>query len=221
VLVLLGLILVLTGAFLAIMGTAAAIGVSLRGSALPGRGLTEIPKLAKATTGRRVVVRGRAAAGPGGESPAPLSGTPCVWYLASQSVVREGERETVERFSAEPFALVDASGARVLVGPRCPALEQIAPSAREVRSSPHPWFDEPVSGDEVEVYEFVVATGAELVASGELARAADGTSHVAGEVVLSAAPEAAAGDAARAGVRRDLVRAFGGWALVLAGALIL
>ncbi len=135
--------------------------------------------------------------------------------------MRDAERQTVDRFSAEPFALVDSDGARVLVGPRCPALEQITPSAREVRSQPHPWFDEKVSGAEVEVYEFTLAEGTDLVASGELTTTADGSPHVAGEVVLSAAPEAAAGDPARAALRRDVVRAFGGWALVLAGALIL
>jgi hypothetical protein len=221
VLVLLGLILVLTGAFLAILGTVGAIGASLRGRALPGRGVTSIRKLPRATLGSRVVVAGKAAAGPGGEYQAPLSGTACVWWLASQSVARDGERETVERFSAEPFALVDGSGARVRVGPRCPALEQIPPSAREVRSQPHPWFDEAVSGDRVEVFEFAVTSGTSLAASGQLARAADGTPHVTGEVALSAAPDAAAGDPARREVRRDVVRAFGGWAMVLAGALIL
>jgi hypothetical protein len=90
-----------------------------------------------------------------------------------------------------------------------------------VRSQPHPWFDETVSGPEVEVYEFTLPEGTELVASGELTSAADGSPHVAGEVVLSASPEAAVGDPARAALRRDVVRAFGGWALVLAGALIL
>jgi hypothetical protein len=221
VLVLLGLVLVLAGTFLAILGTLGAIGASLRAYPLPGRRVTPIPKLGGAPTGRRVVVRGRSAAGPGGGYAAPLSGTACVWYLASQTSVRDGRRQTVDRFPAEPFALVDSAGARVLVGPRCPALEQIAPSAREVRSQPHPWFDEAVNGDEVEVFEFVVAEGTELVASGELSRSADGSPHLGGEVALSAAPEAAAGDPARARLRRDMVSAFGGWALVIAGALIL
>jgi hypothetical protein len=221
VLVLLGIVLVLTGAFLAILGTLSAIGASLRGYAGPGRGVTPIRKLAGVGAGRRVVVRGRTAAGPGGAYAAPLTGESCVWYLASQSAVRDGVRQTVDRFPAEPFALEDTEGARVLVGPQCPALEQIAPILREVRQQPHPWFDETVSGDEVQVYEFTLAEGRQLVASGELVTAADGTPHVSGEVALSAAESAAQGDPARARVRRDVVRAFGGWALVLAGALIL
>lgn len=220
-LVLLGMVLVLVGAFLAIIGTLSVIGASLRGYAEPGRAVTPIPKLAGMRRGERVVVRGRTAAGPGGSYQAPLSGDACVWYLTTQSAVRDGERETVDRFSAEPFALVDESGARVLVGPRCPALEQIAPVLREVRPQSHPWFDEPVHGDQVQVYEFTVAEGRRLVASGELTAAADGTPHVSGDVALSAAEDAGLGDPARARVRRSVVQACGGWALVLAGALIL
>jgi hypothetical protein len=221
VLVLLGLILVLTGAFLAILGTLGAIGASLRGSVGPGRTVTPITKLRRAGLGQRVVVQGTAAAGPAGGYTAPLSGTACVWYLASQTAARDGDRQTVDRFPPEPFTLVDPEGARVLVGPRCPALEQIRPSAREVRSSAHPWFDEGVSGPEVEVYEFAVPGGTALVASGELAVADDGTPHVTGEVALSAAEQAAAGDPGRRAFRRDLFRALTGWLLIFAGALIL
>jgi hypothetical protein len=221
VLVLLGLVLVLTGAFLAILGTLGAIGASLRGYAGPGRAVTPIAKLPGAEPGQRVVVAGMTAAGPGGPYAEPLSGKACVWYLASQTAVRDGERQTVDRFPAEPFALVDAAGGRVLVGPRCPALEQVAPTVREVRAEPHPWFDEQVSGDEVEVFEFLLEEGTRLVASGELASAADGTPAVTSDVALSADPAMFAGDPARRAIRRDVVRAFGGWGLVLAGALIL
>jgi hypothetical protein len=262
VLILLGLLLVLTGSFLAIIGLLGAIGAGFQLRVLPGRSVTAISGLrarlpaadaghaksgrpAKARASRRaaaqddregavavedeaprptrVVVRGRVSAGPGGTYTAPLSGGPCAWYLATQTVVDGDERSTVDRFAAQPFVLTDAGGERVLVGPVCPALEQIPPTAREVRADPHPWFDEaPVGAGEVEVYEFTLTEGQEVLASGELSAAPDGTLRIGGEVVLSApTAETTAGDPARATLRRDFKMAAIGLGLLCAGALIL
>lgn len=264
VLILLGLLVVLTGAFLAIIGLLGAIGAGFQLRVLPGRSVTAIsglreklpsatPPSSKAAKGAkapaekagekagdatgtktvepparepvatRVVVRGRVAAGPGGTYTAPLSGGACAWYLASQTVVDGAERSTIDRFAAQPFILTDASGARVLVGPICPALEQIPPAAREVRPDPHPWFDEAPLGDgEVEVYEFTLTEGQDVLASGELSAGPDGTLRIGGEVVLSApTAEATAGDPMRKTLRRDFKMAVAGLCLVCAGALIL
>lgn len=271
-LILFGLLLVLTGAFLAIIGLLGAIGAGFQLRVLPGRSITAIsglreklataeaeraraakpPKPAKTekagkAKGRkdaakggtatatveppapvvpgptRVVVRGRVTAGPGGTYTAPLSGAECAWYLATQTAVAGEARSTVDRFAAQPFVLTDGAGGRVLVGPVCPALEQIPPSAREVRADPHPWFDKaPVGDGEIEVYEFTLTEGQDVLASGDLSAGPDGTLRIGGEVVLSSpTAETTAGDPARATLRRDFKMAAAGLCLVCAGALIL
>jgi hypothetical protein len=225
VLVLGGLVCVLTGSFLAIIGMLGAVGAGLQLRLLPGRAPVSINSLAaaEAKPGSRVVVRGTVAAGPGGTQPAPLSGRSCVWYLASQSAVADGQRPTVDRYSAQPFALVDAAGRRVLVGPVCPALEQIPPSFRADGPDPHPWFDEaPAAAGEVQVLEFSLTGGEDLLAAGELAASADGTPVLGGEVTLSGGGDAAAfGDPARRTWRRDLMLAGAGVVLIAAGSLML
>lgn len=243
---LLGLLLVLTGSFLAIVGSMGAIGSGFTLRLLPGRKVTAITGLeaglyyspdvdgdgarvdvAPAKAATRVVVRGRAGTGPGGTYIAPLSGQECVWYLASQTAVVDGERMTVDRFSAEPFTLRDAAGAVVLVGPACPGLDQIAPVFRETRTDPHPWFDAaPTSAagpdHAIEVFEFVVIADADLLASGDLGASGDGRPVLTGELTLSAGGDAAAaGDPARRNLRRDLILLGAGAALIGAGSLLL
>ena len=226
----LGTVLVLAGTFLGLIFTLSAVGSGIQVHVLPGRRVTAVAKLG--TTGGRVVVQGRAEAGPAGTYQAPLSGAECVWYLASRSRVAaavggdDAGRSTVDRYPDQPFTLVDPAGNRVLVGPRCPALEQIPPSFRSVGEGDHPWFGAAAEAsaddaESVEVYEFVVTAGTALVAAGDLTRTADGTPHLDGDVVLSALPAAAEGDPARARFRRDVIRAVIGWALVILGALLL
>lgn len=231
---LIGLPLVLTGAFLAIIGLLGAIGTSLTLKVLPGRKVVDIAGL-PADTGPdadtadpaartdRVVVRGTVAAGPGGTYRAPLSDTECAWYLASQTVATGTERVTVDRYPPQPFVLRDPQGQTVLVGPDCPALEQIAPSFRETRTDPHPWFDEaPAAPGEIEVFEFVLTEGSDLLASGNLGPGADGTRALSGAVSLSAAGDAAAaGDPGRRTLRRDLALALAGLAMLGLGSLML
>lgn len=226
VLILLGLVLVLVGSFLAIIGMLGAVGSGLQLKVLPGRTVTPLPSLrARLAKGGspRVVVRGRVAPGPGGEYAAPLSGGACVWYLATQTAADGENRSTVDRFAAQPFVLTDSTGARVLVGPNCPALDQIPPTARETRADPHPWFDEaPTVDAAIDVFEFVLTEGQDLLASGELSADPDGTLRIGGEVVLSAGgEEAAAGDPARRHLLRDLVTAVAGLVLIGSGALVL
>jgi hypothetical protein len=217
-----GLILVLVGAFLSIIGTLGAIGAGLQLRLLPGRKVLPLGDLRKARAGGRVVVRGTVAPGPGGTLRAPLSGQECVWYLASQSATDGTTRDTVESFAASPFALVDAAGAQVLVGPRCPALEQIAPSWRAERTDGHPWFERaPNSAGAVEVLEFVLTGGEDLLAAGDLANPA-GAAALTGDVALSAGGDAAAlGDPATRTWRRDLALAVAGFLLIAGGAAIL
>jgi hypothetical protein len=225
VLVLAGLIFVLTGSFLAIIGLLGAVGSGLQLKLLPGRTPVTIDSLApaEAKPGSRVVVRGTVAAGPGGTLHAPLSGADCVWYLASQSSITDGARSTVERYSAQPFELRDATGRRVLVGPVCPALEQIPPTYRTETEEPHPWFDEsPAGAGAVQVFEFSLAGGEDLLAAGELGATPDGTPTLGGEVTLSGGGDAAAlGDPAQRSFRRDLIVAGAGVALVSVGSLFL
>ncbi|MGQ0630930.1 MAG: hypothetical protein ACT4P1_07795 [Sporichthyaceae bacterium] len=247
---LLGLLLVLTGSFLAIVGSMGAIGSGFTLRLLPGRKVSAIAGLdggpyyspdvedgaaadgAPAKAATRVVVRGRAGIGPGGTYTAPLSGQECVWYLASQTAVVDGERRTVDRFSAEPFTLRDSAGAVVLVGPACPGLDQIPPVFRERRTDPHPWFDAAPTGavgtdadgtdNAIEVFEFVVTADTDLLASGDLGANSDGTPALTGELTLSAGGDAvAAGDPARRNLRRDLILLGAGAALIGAGSLIL
>jgi hypothetical protein len=210
VVTLLGIVLVLSGAFLGIIGTLGAVGASLQLSVVPGRAPRPVKNLGEVSG--RAMVHGRAAAGPGGVYTAPLSGTPCVWYLASESTVRGDDRQTEESFSPEPFVLDDGTG-RVLVGPRCPALEQLAPSYRDVR-------EEEQTG-RVEVYEFVIAAETAVTASGEVTLDTHDQPRIGGEVVLSVDVAAAAGDPARYKLRRDITLAFGGWVLAFLGALVL
>jgi hypothetical protein len=225
VLVLAGLVFVLTGSFLAIIGMLGAGGSGLQLKLLPGRAPVTIDSLAPADAkpGSRVVVRGTVSAGPGGTLRAPLSGADCVWYLASQSAVADGARSTVERYSAEPFELRDATGRRVLVGPVCPALEQLPPTYRTDSDLPHPWFDEaPATPGTVQVFEFSLAGGEDLLAAGELGSAPDGTPTLGGEVTLSGGGDAAAlGDPAHRTFHRDLVVAGAGVALIALGSLFL
>jgi hypothetical protein len=225
VLVLAGLVCVLTGSLLAIIGMLGAVGAGLQMRLLPGRKPVEMNSLAAAGAkpGSRVVVRGTVVAGPAGVLQAPLSGTACVWYLASQSVVADGERSTVDRYSCAPFALQDAAGRQVLVGPRCPALEQIAPSYRMQADAPHPWFDEaPATAGPVQVLEFSLAGGEDLLAAGDVGTAPDGTPTLSGEVTLSAGGDAAAlGDPAQRTFQRDLILAGAGVALIALGSLCL
>lgn len=223
---LIGLPLVLTGSFLAIIGLLGAIGTGLTLKVLPGRKVVDIAGLPAAgsdSPSDRVVVRGTVAAGPGGTYRSPLSDTECAWYLVTQSVLADGERATVDRYPPQPFALRDARGESVLVGPHCPALEQIPPTFRETRADPHPWFDEaPALTGEVEVLEFVLAAGADLLAAGDLGPAVDGSRTLTGEVSLSAGGDAAAaGDPGRRTIRRDISLAVAGLVLLGVGSLLL
>lgn len=232
---LIGLLSVLTGSFLAIIGLLGAMGSALTLKLLPGRGVEEIAALparsARSASSKfgppRVVVRGAVAPGPGGTYRAPLSDQECVWYLATQTVVDGARRATVDRFAPMPFALRDTDGHSVLVGPECPALEQLAPSFRERRSEPHPWFDEAPTlpggpAGEVEVFEFLLTEGSDLLAAGDLGTTAAGEPALAGDVTLSAGGDAAAsGDPARRKLPRDLVMAFAGLALIIMGAVVL
>ncbi|MGQ0467714.1 MAG: hypothetical protein ACT4QG_20645 [Sporichthyaceae bacterium] len=221
---LVGIVLVLAGSFLAMIGLLGAIGSGLQLKLLPGRSVLKIGELsaAKKQAGQRVVVRGAAAAGPGGTIRAPLSGQECIWYLTTQTA-DDGERvNTIERYSPEPFALKAADGATALVGPRCPALEQIRPVFRETRQDPHPWFDEaPDLPGEIHVYEFVLTGDEDLIAAGELTL--DGaTPALTGEVTLSAGgDEAAFGDPTKTIWRRDLRLALVGLVLIVGGSLII
>jgi hypothetical protein len=226
--ILLGLVLVLTGAFLAIIGLLGAVGNGLLLKASPGRGVTPLAALRSRLAQpdakpARVVVRGQVAAGPGGQYEAPLSGGRCVWYLATQTVADAEERSTVDRFAAQPFVLTDPAGARVLVGPKCPGLDQIAPTTREKRDEPHPWFDEaPGVEGSVDVFEFVLTEGQDILAAGELTADPDGTLRIGGEVTLSGGgDEAALGDPAREKLRRNVSTAAAGLVLISAGALVL
>lgn len=221
---LVGIVLVLGGAFLAIIGLLGAIGSGLQLKLLPGRSVLEIGVLpeAKRRVGERVVVRGTVAAGPGGTFRAPLSGQECVWYLTTQTA-DNGERvNTVERYSPEPFVLRAPDGATALIGPKCPALEQIRPVFRETRTDPHPWFDEaPDLPGEIHVYEFVLTGDEDLIAAGVLNLDGAGPT-LTGEVTLSAGGDAAAlGDPANTIWRRDLRLAVLGLALIAAGSLII
>lgn len=221
-LVLAGLILVLTGSFLAIIGTLGAVGTGIYLKVLPGRGVEAIGAVQRSKKfGRRTVVRGKVEPGPGGTLRAPLSGRDCVWYLATQSAGDGAARATVDRYSTTPFTLADGAGYRLLVGPHCPALEQIAPSWREVRTDGHPWFAEaPGATGEVQVLEFILTGGEDLVAAGEVTATAEGGSALGGEVALSAGGDAAAlGDPAGRTFQRDLRLAVGGLALIIAGSL--
>lgn len=228
---LIGLLSVLSGAFLAIIGLLAAMGSALTLKLLPGRGVEEIAKLADRSARSagskygppRVVVRGSVAAGPGGTYRAPLSDRECVWFLATQTVADGGQRSTVDRFAPLPFALRDAAGHSVLVGPDCPALEQIAPSFRETRTEPHPWFDTPPALEGgVEVFEFVLTEGSDLLAAGDLGLTPAGEPALGGEVMLSAGGDAAAsGDPARRRLPRDLGMALAGIVLIVMGAVVL
>lgn len=232
---LIGLLSVLTGSFLAIIGLLGAMGSALTLKLLPGRGVEEIAKLpersAKSAGSKygapRVVVRGTVAPGPGGTYRSPLSDQECVWYLATQTVADGGRRATVDRFAPLPFTLSDAQGRQVLVGPHCPALEQLAPSFRESRTDPHPWFDEApelagASPPAVEVYEFVLTAGSDLLAAGDLGMNPQGEPVLGGEVTLSAGGDAAAaGDPAKRRLPRDLGMAAAGLALIVLGAVTL
>jgi hypothetical protein len=236
---LIGLISVLTGSFLAIVGLLGAMGSALTMRLLPGRGVEEIATLrersAKSAGSKygpaRIVVRGTVAAGPGGTYRAPLSDQECVWYLATQTVADGGRRATVDRFAPLPFNLSDAEGRTVLIGPHCPALEQIAPSFRESRSDPHPWFDEAPelegsATDEgaptIEVFEFLLTEGSDLLAAGDLGMNPQGNPVLGGDVTLSAGGDAAAaGDPAGRRLPRNLGIAVAGLALIVLGALTL
>jgi hypothetical protein len=229
--ILLGLVLTLAGSFVAIIGLLGALGSGFRLKPSAGRSVTPIAALrsrlpkpgSKDRRAPRVVVRGQVAAGPGGEYAAPLSGGPCVWYLATQTATDGANRSTVDRFAAQPFVLTDSSGARVLVGPKCPALEQIQPTARETREDPHPWFDQAPEVDAaVDVFEFMLTEGQDVLASGELTADPDGTLRIGGDVVLSmGGDEAALGDPAKRHLRRDFVWASAGLALIAAGAIVM
>ncbi len=228
---LIGLLSVLTGAFLAIVGLLGAMGSALTLKLLPGRGVERISELptrsAKSAQSKfgppRVVVRGTVGAGPGGTYRSPLSDTECVWYLATQTVGEGGRRATVDRFAPLPFTLRDPEGNRVLVGPTCPALEQIAPSFRETRTDAHPWFDEaPDLAGGVEVFEFLLTEGSDLLAAGDLGRNPQGDPVLGGEVMLSAGGDAAAsGDPARRRLPRDVAMAIAGLVLIVTGAVVL
>ncbi|HUR72931.1 MAG TPA: hypothetical protein VMZ00_01570 [Sporichthya sp.] len=232
---LIGLLSVLTGSFLAIIGLLGAMGSALTLKLLPGRGVEEIATLpersARSAASKygppRIVVRGTVAAGPGGLYRAPLSDQECVWYLATQTVAEGSRRATVDRFAPQPFALRDAEGRSVLVGPDCPALEQIAPSFRETRSDPHPWFDEAPAlpgsaAGEVEVLEFLLNEGSDVLAAGDLGRTPAGEPVLGGDVMLSAGGDAAAsGDPARRRLPRDLRLALAGIALIVTGSVVL
>ncbi|MBA3744722.1 hypothetical protein [Sporichthya sp.] len=236
---LIGLLSVLTGSFLAIIGLLGAMGSALTLKLLPGRGVEEIAQLPERSTksagpkygAPRVVVRGTVAAGPGGTYRSPLSDQECVWYLATQTVVDGGRRATVDRFAPLPFTLSDAEGHQVLVGPHCPALDQLSPSFRESRPDPHPWFDEapelaggvaPGTAPTIEVYEFVLTDGADLLAAGDLGSTPSGAPVLGGEVTLSAGGDAAAaGDPAKRRLPRDLGMALAGLVLIVMGAVTL
>lgn len=79
--------------------------------------------------GVRCVVGGRAAPGPGGTFPAPVSGTPCVWalYRVSERRSQPGsytslDRRVKEEASTAPYALEDATG-RIQVDPAVTELD--------------------------------------------------------------------------------------------------
>ncbi|MGQ0844307.1 MAG: hypothetical protein ACT4QF_09230 [Sporichthyaceae bacterium] len=220
---LVGIVLVLSGSFLAIIGLVGAIGSGLQLKLLPGRSLLPIAALpgAKRRVGERVVIRGAVAAGPGATVRAPLSGVECVWYLTTQTADNGQRVNTIERYSPQPFVL-QADGASALVGPTCPALEQIKPVFRETRPDPHPWFDEaPDLPGEIHVYEFVLTGGEDLLAAGELSLAG-GTPALTGPVTLSAGGDAAAlGDPVRSVWQRDLRLAVLGAVLIAAGSGII
>ncbi len=232
---LIGLVSVLCGSFLAIIGLLGAMGSALTLKLLPGRGVEDIATLparsARSAGSKygpaRVVVRGTVAPGPGGTYRAPLSDQECVWYLATQTVASGGRRATVDRFAPLPFSLSDAEGHQVLIGPNCPALEQIAPSFRESRPDPHPWFDEApdLTGDgspTIEVFEFLLTEGADLLAAGDLGMNPQGDPVLGGDVTLSAGgDDAAAGDPAGRRLPRNLGIAFAGLALIVLGAVTL
>lgn len=230
---LIGLVSVLVGSFLAIIGLLGAMGSALTMRLLPGRRVETIANLpersAKAKSSKygapRVVVRGTAGAGPGGTFRSPLSDSECVWYLTTQTATFGGRRVAMDRYAPAPFLLQDADGNRVLVGPECPALEQIPPAFREKRTGPHPWFSETAGlGAEVpvEVFEFVLTEGADLLAAGDLVTTADGVQALGGEVALSAGgDDAAAGDPAGRMLPRNLGLAVAGIALIVVGALTL
>lgn len=230
---LIGLLSVLTGSFLAIIGLLGAMGSALTMKLLPGRRVETIANLpersAKAKSSKygqpRVVVRGTVSAGPGGTFRSPLSDQECVWYLATQTAASQGRRVAVDQFAPAPFLLADGDGNTVLVGPECPALEQIAPTFREKRTGPHPLFAETEGlGADVpfEVFEFVLAEGADVLAAGDLATASDGTLSLGGAVALSAAGDAAAeGDPAGKTLPRNLAMAVAGIVLIVMGALVL
>ncbi len=222
---LLGIVLVLFGSFLAIIGLLGAIGSGLQLKLLPGRELMELAALpeAKRREGQRIVVRGAVAAGPGGTVTAPLSGLECVWYLTTQTA-DDGKRvATIERYSPGPFALQGADGASALIGPQCPALEQIAPVYRETRTESHPWFDEaPDLPGEISVYEFVLTGGEDLLAAGRLNLTEGAPPSLEGPVTLSASGDAAAlGDPVRTVWRRDLRLAVIGVVVITIGSLII
>jgi hypothetical protein len=230
---LIGLLCVLTGSFMAIIGLLGATGSALTLRLLPGRRVEAIANLPERSArskptkygAPRVVVRGTAAPGPGGTFRAPLSDQECIWYLATQTATSNGHRATVDRFAPAPFLLRDGEGHTVLVGPQCPALEQIAPTFRERRTGPHPWFaaDPAVREDDaVEVFEFVLTEGADLLAAGDLGTSSDGSPALEGSVALSAGGDAAAeGDPARRTLPRRLAMAVAGLALIAVGALSL
>lgn|GEM_PF-4488325 len=220
--VLVGLILVLTGSFLAIIGMLGAVGAGLQLRLLPGRRVTTFDSVTPARVGERVVVRGTVTGGPAGTLTAPLSGRACVWYLAAQSAGEGSDRSTVERYAPAPFVLTDPVGRRLPVGPRCPALEQMAPSWRESREDGHPWFTEaPTASGEVEVLEFILTGGEDLLAAGDVTVEGGGVA-LSGEVALSAGGDPAAlGDPAHGTWRRDLRLAFAGFVLIVAGSLVL
>lgn len=220
---LVGILLVLLGSFLSIVGLLGAIGSGLQLTLLPGRTVLEIGGLpgAKRRSGQRVVIRGTVVPGPGGTVRAPLSGLECVWYLTTQTA-DDGQRvATVERYSPAPFALQSA-GAIALIGPQCPALEQIKPVYRDARAEPHPWFDQaPDLPGEIGVYEFVLTGGEDLLAAGVL-RLDGPTPALEGPVTLSAGGDAAAlGDPVGTVWRRDLRLAAAGLVLIAAGSGII
>jgi hypothetical protein len=230
---LIGLLSVLVGSFLAIIGLLGAMGSALTLKLLPGRRVETIANLPARASGAktskygapRVVVRGTVGAGPGGTYRAPLSDQECVWYLATQTATAGGRRMAVDHFAPAPFVLRDEAGNSVLVGPECPALEQIAPSFRERRTGPHPWFTDTAglgADVDVEVFEFLLTEGADLLAAGDLHTAADGQPTLDGSVALSAGgDEAAAGDPARRTLPRSLAMAVAGIALIVLGAVTL
>jgi hypothetical protein len=93
-----------------------------------------------------VKVNGRTQPAAAAATPAPLSGLPCVWWsyeIAHEERDSRGNRRwqtTDSRSSVEPFALVDADGARCLVGP---VKAEITPTVRNVWYGDTSW---PMSG---------------------------------------------------------------------------